>query len=153
MILLLYYLNSAFLSLSLLVPRSKSNYLFLKEPLALGLNSPISILEQLKAGEHFETGLSRYSHGLKALESMAQPVFGKHFNIDRLLTLCHNEVVAHQDLCPICERGHSPYRPAQAAHFSIARTSMTMDIKLTIIVRTHLLRSMPFKSCERNQSW
>lgn len=81
------------------------------------------VLEQIKAGEDFETGLAKYSKGLQRLESMAisHCAFGGKADMQEPLTLLQNGILVKDVTCAICKKQTPPVKPRQSANVSLPR--------------------------------
>ncbi|KAI5464929.1 SNF2 family N-terminal domain-containing protein [Mariannaea sp. PMI_226] len=70
----------------------------------------ISFRDQLKNGERYHDGISKYSKGFTHLEKLPGCVFGGAFDIHDLLTLAENDSLCGKAKCGICMK-LSPPKP------------------------------------------
>ncbi|KAF7554540.1 hypothetical protein G7Z17_g2835 [Cylindrodendrum hubeiense] len=87
----------------------------------LGVQVHLPIIQQLRHGEHFADGLSRYSPGLQKLEAMDPRSFWRSFNIEVLLTLVENEHLVKDVNCSLCARQQPPLEPIRSASNDAAK--------------------------------
>lgn len=80
---------------------------------------PTPILQQLRDGESFADGLSKYLVGLRNLETMGPSAIGGSFNIKALLNLVENELSVRNIGCAFCTKEKDVLRPTRASNVSI----------------------------------
>ncbi|KAH8687070.1 SNF2 family N-terminal domain-containing protein, partial [Ilyonectria robusta] len=77
---------------------------------------PTPILQQLREGEVFADGLSKYLVGLRNLETMGPSAIGGSFNMGALLNLVENELLVRNAGCAGCTKEKDLFRPTRASN-------------------------------------
>ncbi|KAH7002195.1 P-loop containing nucleoside triphosphate hydrolase protein [Ilyonectria destructans] len=77
---------------------------------------PTPILQQLREGEGFADGLSKYLIGLRNLETMGPSAIGGCFNMGTLLNLVENELSVRDTGCSFCTKEKELSRPTRSSN-------------------------------------
>lgn len=73
-----------------------------------------TIIEQIHANDRTDDGIAAFEKGLQILQQREEPMFGKYFDMGKLLDLAKNERALSGITCLLCNKATPPVEPFEA---------------------------------------